>query len=52
MECLVILFIVIVILGAIFGGKGQSFGDTIQNGCGCLVLLVIALYVLAALSNR
>ena len=41
------LFIVIVILGALFGGK--SFGSTIRTGCGVLVLLVILAIVIAAL---
>jgi uncharacterized membrane protein YtjA (UPF0391 family) len=43
MEYLVIFFIVVVILGALSGGK--SFGETISEGCGCLVFIVIALIV-------
>ena len=35
----VVLFLVIVILGALAGGN--SFGETIRNGCGCLVLIVL-----------
>ena len=35
-----VLLIIIVILGALLGG--DSFGETIRGGCGCLVLLVIA----------
>ena len=38
------LFIVIVILGAIAGGK--SFGETIANGIGCIVIIFIALVLL------
>lgn len=34
-----VLLIVIIILGALFGGK--YFGDTIRKGCGCLVLLLV-----------
>lgn len=41
----IILFVVIVILGALAGGN--SFGETIRNGCGCLVLIVLGLLVLA-----
>ena len=33
-------FIIIVIIGALAGGK--SFGDTISKGCGCLAFLVFA----------
>jgi hypothetical protein len=38
------LFIVIVILGAIAGGN--SLGETIRNGIGCLVLIFLALVAL------
>ena len=41
----VVLFVVIVILGALAGGN--SFGETIRNGLGCLVLIVLALIALA-----
>ena len=37
MEALVGLFIIIVIIGALVGGK--SFGGTIARGIGCLVML-------------
>lgn len=37
----VVVLVVIIILGALSGG--QSFGDTVGKGCGCLVLLVLAL---------
>ena len=45
----VALFVIILILGALAGGDG--FGDTIRSGCGCLVLIIIALVVLAALNG-
>ena len=41
MVFLICLLIVVIILGALFGG--ESFGETIRQGCGCLVILVIAL---------
>jgi len=44
MEALVIIFIVVIILGALFGGK--SFGGTIKNGLGCLVFIAIGLFLL------
>jgi hypothetical protein len=34
------LLIIAVIIGALLGG--ESFGETIRLGCGCLVLLVVA----------
>ena len=45
----IVLFIVIVVLGAISGGK--SFGETISNGIGCLVLLAVGFFFLAAISG-
>lgn len=39
MHTLIIVIIVLVILGAIAGGN--SFGDTLRKGVGCLVSLVI-----------
>jgi len=41
MEGLIILFIVIVILGALAGGK--SFGETVSKGCGCVSLIVVVI---------
>ena len=38
---LIILFIVIAILGAIFGG--ESFGDTLRKGCSSVIILIILL---------
>lgn len=34
-----ILLIVIIIIGAIIGGK--NLGDTVRKGCGCLVIMLI-----------
>lgn len=39
MTWIIIIFIVIIILGVLFGG--ESFGDTIRKGCGCLVSIII-----------
>jgi hypothetical protein len=36
----IVLLIIVIILGALAGGN--SLGETIREGCGCLVLLVIA----------
>lgn len=47
MEVLVVIFIVIVILGALRGS--ESFGETIKSGCGCLTLIVIAFIVAGAI---
>jgi hypothetical protein len=41
----VVLFIIIVVLGALVGGN--SFGETIRNGIGCLVWIFLALLALA-----
>ena len=49
MELLVGLFILVVILGALFGGK--SFGGTIRTGCGVLLLFVFALIVLISINQ-
>jgi ABC-type proline/glycine betaine transport system permease subunit len=43
MGCWVVLFIIIVILGALNGG--DSFGDTISKGIGC-VFTIVAIGVL------
>ncbi|MFZ6052564.1 hypothetical protein [Halocola ammonii] len=48
MEPLVILLIIVIIIGAILGGK--SFGGTIRKGCGCLGYVVIALVVIILLA--
>ena len=41
----IILFVVIVILGALAGGN--SLGETIRNGIGCLVVIFLILVALA-----
>ena len=41
----VILFVIIVILGALAGG--DTFGETIRSGIGCLVWIVIAIIAIA-----
>ena len=40
----VVLLVIIVILGALAGG--DTFGETIRNGIGCLVVIFIALLLL------
>jgi len=39
MEALIVFLIVIIILGALLGGK--SFGSTVRIGCGFFILLVV-----------
>lgn len=43
----VVLFIIIVILGALAGGN--SFGGTVRKGCGCLVAIFVVMFVIAVL---
>ena len=43
MQTLVILLIIVIILGALLGGK--SFGGTVRKGCGFLILLIIIIAV-------
>jgi hypothetical protein len=47
-ERWVIFLIIVVILGALAGGK--SFGETISKGIGCLILVIIAVLILAAIA--
>ena len=39
MEILIPLLIVVIILGALLGGK--SFGGTVRKGCGFIILLIV-----------
>lgn len=48
MEFWVGLFVVIVILGALAGGK--SFGGTISKGIGCLLIIIAGAIILLALT--
>lgn len=50
MEFLFGIFLIVLFLGALAGGK--SFGGTIRTGCGCLILIVIGLAVLGYMSSR
>lgn len=52
MGALVILFIVVVIIGALLGGN--SFGGTIRSGCGCIsvVLIIIVLLAIGSLGKK
>ena len=51
MEYLVIFLIVVVILGALAGGK--SFGETISQGLGCLVIIIVVIVGIALfVSNK
>jgi len=43
-EILIIIFIFIVIAGALLGGK--SFGGTIRKGCGCLAALLVIMSII------
>lgn len=46
MELLILLLILIVV-GALLGG--DSFGECLRIGCGCLIMAVLAVAVLLAL---
>ncbi len=46
----VTLFIIILILGALAGG--DSFGESVRRGCGCLIWIMIALFILAAIASK
>ena len=45
----VALLVVIIIIGALLGGN--SFGETIRTGCGCLAVIVVVLFLLLLLSG-
>jgi hypothetical protein len=48
METLITLLIVIIIVGALLGGK--SFGGTVRKGCGFLILLVVIIAAIGVFS--
>jgi len=50
MEFWIGLFLVIVVLGALAGGK--SFGETISKGIGCLIVIVIGIIALLILASE
>ena len=45
----VVLLVVVIILGALAGGN--TFGETIRAGCGCLVLIIFVLFLLALMTG-
>ena len=45
----VVLLVIIIILGALAGGN--SFGDTIRTGCGCLMAIIVVLFVLVLMTG-
>ena len=47
MEILVPLLIVVIIIGALLGGK--SFGGTVRKGCGFFILLVIIIVAIGVI---
>jgi uncharacterized protein YpmB len=47
MEFLIVLLIIVIILGAILGGK--SFGGTVRIGCGFLVILLIIMVIIGVI---
>ena len=49
MEDWVGLFVIIVILGALAGGR--SFGGTVSKGVGCLFIIIVGIIILAVLSG-
>lgn len=50
MEFLVGLLIIIIILGALAGGK--SFGGTVSKGMGCLAIIMFIILLLAATGQQ
>lgn len=49
MEFWVGLFVIIVIFGALAGGR--SFGGTISKGVGCLFIIIVGIVILVALTE-
>ncbi|MFU8862000.1 MAG: hypothetical protein ACNA8K_16440 [Cyclonatronaceae bacterium] len=47
METLLALLILIIITGALLGGN--SLGETVRKGCGCLIAIVVITIVIAML---
>lgn len=45
----VILFVIIILLGALAGG--DSLGETIRKGIGCLVVIFLVLLVLVIIGD-
>lgn len=43
MDTLIVLFIIVIIIGAFLGG--DSFGGTIRKGCGCLIILALGIMI-------
>lgn len=43
------LLIIILILGSLAGG--DSFGETVRKGCGCLIWLLIGILILAVIAG-
>lgn len=48
MGDLVAILVVVIILGALAGGR--SFGGTIRKGCGCLIWIVVIIAVITLLA--
>lgn len=49
MEELLTLLVIVIIIGALLGGK--TFGGTVRKGCGCLILLIIVAIVVVKCTN-
>lgn len=43
------LLVIIIILGALAGGN--TLGETIRSGCGCLVSIIVVIVVVAAING-
>ena len=43
------LLVIIIILGALAGGN--TLGETIRSGCGCLVLIIVLIVVITAIKG-
>ena len=43
------LLVIIIILGALAGGN--TLGETIRTGCGCLVMIIVVVVVITAING-
>lgn len=41
-----LIILILAGIGAIFGG-GNSFGDSVRKGCGCVVMILLVLLALS-----
>jgi hypothetical protein len=43
------LLVIIIILGALAGGN--TLGETIRSGCGCLVMIIVVILAITAING-